>query len=129
MTLYQTAAYVFTALSCVVFLFHVCLVFGAPWGAATLGGRFKGKLPKVGRVFSGISALAVAAFAAVILHHVGLIRVDVLHDQVWTAWMVAGYCVLGFIMHVATPSAVERWIWLPVVTIMMISSGIVAWMK
>jgi len=111
----------------IVCLFHLALILGAPWGAATMGGRYTGALPLFGRVISALSLLVVLAFAIIILEHTGLITVPMLQGLDWPTWTVVGYCVLGVIMHVATPSRIERLLWLPVVLIMFISSWIAGW--
>jgi len=128
MELYELSAYVFTALSAIVIVFHVALVAGAPWGAATLGGRYKGKLPTIGRIISTGSIAVLVLFIVAVLHHARLLSVPILDGMDWPVWMVFGYSVLGVIMHLATPSNIERWLWLPVLVLMMLCSGIVAWM-
>lgn len=121
------AGYAFAAMAGIVCLFHLALILGAPWGAATMGGRYTGALPLFGRVISALSLLVVLAFAIIILEHTGLITVPMLQGLDWPTWTVVGYCVLGVIMHVATPSRIERLLWLPVVLIMFISSWITGW--
>lgn len=127
MPLISTASYVFAVLAAIVCTFHVALILGAPWGRATLGGRYPGALPPLGRVISAVSILALALFAGIVLEYAGHISVPMLRGHDWPVWTVVGYCILGVIMHIATPSKIERIVWLPFVLAMFVCSWIVAW--
>jgi hypothetical protein len=61
------AAIIFTALSVLVGVFQFALVFGAPWGEVTLGGRYKGALPKHIRAAPAVSAVFIFGFAVIVL--------------------------------------------------------------
>jgi len=51
----QIAVSLYILITVVVILFQLFLVFGAPWGEFTQGGRHKGVLPTSGRVSAAVS--------------------------------------------------------------------------
>jgi hypothetical protein len=112
----QTAPLVFVGLAGVVVLFQLAMILGAPWGHLTMGGRWPGRLPAQGRIAAGLSALLMGALAAVIAARGGLIAMAL---PGWAGWAVVGFMGLSVLMHVATPSAAERRLWLPVVVLML----------
>ncbi|QYF94465.1 hypothetical protein KY495_04410 [Massilia sp. PAMC28688] len=120
------AALLFTVLAAAVVLFQLALVWGAPYGALTLGGTYKGALPLPVRVVPALSAILLAAFAMVVL-----IRADLVLPQ-WALqarsliWLVIAYCAVGVAANFFTPSRRERTLWLPVVSLMLVSSAITA---
>lgn len=99
---------VFAVFACGVGLFQVALAVGAPWGAAAWGGANAGVLPTGFRVASGVSALVWAGVAAVaagrLLGPVGRRRLLL---------GSAAYLTLGIAMNAASPSGVERAVWVP----------------
>lgn len=105
--------------ACGVGLFQVALVVGAPWGAAAWGGANAGVLPVGFRVGSGVSALVWTGVAAVsagrLLGPVGRRR------------LLLGAAVLstlGIAMNAASPSTVERAVWVPLTAV----GAALAWM-
>jgi hypothetical protein len=98
----------FAVFACGVGLFQVALALGAPWGAAAWGGAHAGVLPAGFRVASGVSALVWAGVAAVaagrLLGPVGRRRLLV---------GAAAYLTLGIVMNAASPSGIERAVWVP----------------
>jgi hypothetical protein len=105
--------------ACGVGVFQLALAVGAPWGAAAWGGANPGVLPTSLRVGSGVAALAWGAVAGVsagrLLGRVGRRRVLL---------GVAAYSTLGIAMNAASPSSVERAIWVPLTVV---GAGL-AWM-
>jgi hypothetical protein len=105
--------------ACGVGLFQVGLAAGAPWGAAAWGGTNPGVLPAGLRVASGVSALVWFGVAAVaagrLLGPVGRRRLLL---------GVAAYSTLGIAMNAASPSGVERAVWVPAT---LVGAGL-AWM-
>lgn len=118
------AAFVFSGLCAVLVVFHLCIILGAPWGHLTMGGRWKGALPPVARGLSLVSGLLLAGMSFAVLSLAGL-----------TGWApptfvlpaLGAYSVLAILAHVATPSAPERRLWLPVILLMCAALGVVAW--
>jgi len=100
-------------------LFQVALAVGAPWGAAAWGGANAGVLPVGFRVGSGVSAVLWAGVAAVsagrLLGPVGRRRL-----------LLGGaiYSTLGIAVNAASPSTLERAVWVPLTAV----GASVAWM-
>ncbi|MEC5399012.1 hypothetical protein [Uliginosibacterium sp. H1] len=120
------AASVFSVLALAGFAFQVALVAGAPWGELTLGGRWHGRLPPVGRAIAAGSAVLILLFAAIVLARAGLAFDDSWLARRPLAWGVVAYCGLGVLANAATRSRRERALWLPVVAVMLLSSLLVA---
>ncbi|WKW12896.1 hypothetical protein Strain138_002207 [Pseudogemmatithrix spongiicola] len=106
------SANLFTLCAGTVTLFQLALVAGAPWGQLTQGGRVGGALPLAGRLVALASALLLVAFIVAVRARA---RTDRFRRM---AWVVVAYCALGIVANAATPSAPERALWLPVVTLM-----------
>jgi hypothetical protein len=109
----------FAVWACGVGLFQVALAVGAPWGAAAWGGANAGVLPVGYRVASGVSAVVWAGVAAVaagrLLGPVGRRRLLL---------GVAAYSTLGIALNAASPSGVEKAVWVPAT---LVGAGL-AWM-
>ena len=122
----RLAAYVFMALVAVGAAFQLALAAGMPWGEFTLGGKFRGRLPGRIRVVSLFSACLLMLFACIVAASAGLVF-HAMHSAASQAiWFVVGYCALGVLANAATPSRRERMLWLPVVSLMLTASLIVA---
>ena len=120
----RAAAGGFAGLATLVVGFHLLVIAGAPWGAFTMGGRWPGVLPWPARGLSGISALMIAGMAAVVLAQAGVLG--------WRAprgamGAVLGLSVLGVVANAATPSGMERALWLPVTVALLVAALVVAW--
>ncbi len=100
------AALLFSFISLAVCGFQLAMVLGAPWGELTLGGRWKGSLPAIGRVFALLSLALLVFFSLVILVRAGVLN--------------SGSA------NLVTPSRRERALWLPVVLAMLLLSTVVA---
>lgn len=122
----QIAAQIFILITAVVCAFQLALIFGAPWGEFTLGGRWRGRLPLVGKVLAGASLVLLMGLAVVIGSRAGLAFAGLQRFAPALAWVVVGYCAVGVLANAATRSRRERLIWLPVITSMLISSTVVA---
>ena len=120
------AALLFALMCIVISLFQAALIFGAPWGELTLGGRWPGQLPIFGRVLAGASLVLVLVFAGIIVSRAGLASQSLpVFPPNWS-WVVVGYFALGSVANAATPSRRERAIWLPTVLFMLVLSTLVA---
>lgn len=124
--LHTLAAVIFAMLSILVGLFQVALALGAPWGDLTLGGRYRGALPRRIRVVPVISIGLMTGFAAVVLSRAGTVLPNIAGLSIKLIWVVVAYCALGVLMNTITPSKRERKFWLPVVTVMLVCSLFVA---
>ncbi len=112
------SARIFVALAGLTTAFQLALVAGAPWGALTQGGRFPGTLPVGARALAALSAVLLVAFSVIVRTHG---RAQPLRFP-RLIWVVVSYCALGILVNAATPSSAERILWLPVVTLMFLSS-------
>ena len=92
--------------------FQAALALGAPWGEAAYGGANTGVLPAEQRLSSAIAAPVYLALAGVALGIVGTptVRRRVLR----TASVVIG---AGALLNLASPSIVERLLWVPVTVV------------
>jgi len=116
------SAHVFALLAGVTTAFQLALVAGAPWGAITQGGRYPGVLPWGARAVAVISAILLLAFIGIVRRHADARPKARALRFPRLIWAVVTYCALGIAAHVATPSALERALWLPVVTLMFLTS-------
>ena len=110
-------ARVFTVVTSIVIAFQLALVAGAPWGSVTQGGRVDGPLPVGARAV----ALASAVLLAVFIH---MVRARAASPPRFAraVWGVVAYCAVGVVANAITPSAAERALWLPVVSLMFVAS-------
>ena len=120
------AAIAFTALSTVVVVFQLALAFGAPLGDVTMGGRYRGALPRHIRVVPALSAVLITGFAAVVLARAGMAFVELQVLSTKLIWVVVAYCAVGSLANYITPSKWERALWFPMVAVMLACSLIVA---
>lgn len=122
------AAWVYAALTGVICAFHLAMAAGAPWGHLTMGGRWPGVLPPEGRLTALVSVVILAGLALVVLARAGVLRIGVLRIGVpgWAIWGVVAYLAIAVVLHVITPSAAERALWLPVILVMLVCALVVA---
>lgn len=94
------------------------LLFGAPWGHLTMGGRWQGALPLRMRPLAAVQASLLILMACVVLDYSGAMEFGLPN---WAIWPVLGLTVLTTIGNLVTPSRPERLFWGPVTVIMTIS--------
>jgi hypothetical protein len=90
----------------------VFAILGAPVGHLTMGGRWPGVLPPAARLLSILSLGATGLAVRVVLARAGVIKRTLPR---WTMRAVLAYLALAIPLHIATPSAAERMLWLPVI--------------
>ena len=117
------AAWIYAGLTAVVSAFHLSLILGAPLGHLTMGGTWQGALPGEGRVASALAMVLLAAMALVVLARARVLRLAV---PTFAIWAVVGMLAIGVVQHVATPSAAERALWLPLILVMLVCALVVA---
>lgn len=107
--------------------FHAALVVGAPWGAATQGGRMSGALDTQGRIVAGGSVGILLVMAASILARTGQGPFRGAHPRVVTvlSWFTTIYAALAVGLNLMTRSALERAIWAPVSIVLVALVGYV----
>ncbi len=119
------AAYLFTGATSLVVLFYVALIFGAPWGAASMGGKFPGKFPPPMRVVSVVNICLLTFLNVIVLSRANLFFTELYDFSTVGIWFVVAFYLLGTILNTITPSKIER-IWAPVALTHMISSLLIA---
>jgi len=98
-----------------VVAFQVALVFGAPWGAYTQGGRTDGALGSSGSLLAAISCVILLMMGAAILARVGEGPLKRASGRVVTvlAWFTTIYAALAVVLNLITPSTSERAVFAP----------------
>lgn len=119
------SAQLFTASTLIVMLFQACLAAGAPWGAASMGGKYPGKYPPKMRVLAVVNMLILGFMAALVLSKAQLIFPQLETLSKTGIWFVVAFSFIASIMNTITPSKSER-IWAPVALIQFITSLIIA---
>jgi hypothetical protein len=107
--------------SLIVTAFQAALTFGAPFGAAALGGTNPGQLPDAVRLVTGFSAV-VWLFAAVIVLDRGGFALVALPEAVSRVgtWVLVGLLGLAALMNFASSSPWERFGWGPFSLVMFV---------
>ena len=126
MDIARVAAILFAIITFAVVAFQIALAAGAPWGAYAMGGASPGRFSPALRIAAIVQALLLAGMAAVILARAGLILPGWLGVSQWLIWIVVALTALSLVLNLITPSAGERAIWAPTLSLLLISSLIVA---
>jgi hypothetical protein len=116
----------FAALIAVVVGFQLALAAGAPWGHLTMGGAYPGQLPPNMRVAAVIQAVVLAMLALVVAARARLVLPRWHNLSRKLIWLVVVFMGISVVLHVITPSAAERALWLPVIVVLAICAVIVA---
>ena len=125
MGLEQMAAILYALIIALVVFFQVCLIFGAPWGQITQGGRFEGPLPVGGRVVATLSVPTLIFMGASITSAAGLMP----NWADWTAYAAIAVQALSTTLNWITPSQKERFLWGPITSIMLLLAAYVVFIK
>ena len=112
----QIAARVAAGICLLTAAFHAALVFGAPWGEYTQGGRMSGSLDAIGRILAAISFVLLCVMACSILARAGEGPFRRLPARAITvlSWFAAVYLLIAVILNLITRSPGERNLWAPV---------------
>ena len=107
----------------IVVSFQAALTFGAPLGAAALGGANAGTLPDDLRAVTAIATVAWLGAALIILARGGF-AISPLPRAVarWGTWVIVGFLGLGTLLNFASSSPWERFGWGPFTVTMLILS-------
>lgn len=119
------SAIISSALTGIVIIFQACLAAGAPWGHASMGGRYPGKYPPKMRAIAILNMIILAFMAAVVLSEAKLMFPQLNAISGVAIWIVVVFFVFGTIMNSITPSKIER-IWAPVALMQLITSLVIA---
>ena len=123
MDVMTVAALLFALAALAAIGFQLALAAGAPWGAYAMGGRVTGRFPPPLRVAAVVQAAVLAALATVVLARAGLLDLGL---APWGIWVVVAFSGLSLAMNAASRSAGERRLWVPVASVMLLSSVVVA---
>ena len=125
----SAAALTAAALILIVVGFQWALAFGAPWGEYTQGGAHQGQLPAAGRIVALVSSAVLLFMAVAVLARAGLgpMRSSRRWMVTSAAWFSAAYFGLAVLLNIATPSASERLLWLPISVAIWLLVGITIW--
>jgi hypothetical protein len=119
------SAIVYAILSGLIIIFQICLAFGLPWGAASMGGKYPGKYPPKMRVVAIINVLFLSFLALIVLIKSRIVFLEFYSFSEIAIWFVVVFSFVGTILNSITPSKIER-IWAPVAGLQFIASLIVA---
>ena len=125
MGLEQILAILYALIIALVVLFQLCLVFGAPWGQITQGGRYEGPLPVTGRVVALLSGSILICMGASITSAAGLGP----YWAGWTAYAAIAMQALSTTLNWITPSQKERLLWGPITSFMFLLAAYVVFLK
>ncbi len=120
------AALVFAVAAGAVVAFQIALALGAPWGRYAMGGAFPGRFPPSMRVAAVVQALLIGLLAVAVLSAAGLVLPDLAVEFRWLAWIAVVVSALAVVLNAISRSAGERRIWVPVASVLLVSSLIVA---
>jgi hypothetical protein len=129
MDIARVAAIIYAIATLGVVAFEIALAAGAPWGSYAMGGASAGQFPPALRIAAIIQALLLAGMAAVILARAGLVLPGWSRVSHWLVWIVVALTALSLVLNLITPSARERAIWAPTLSLLLISSLIVAFSR
>jgi hypothetical protein len=126
MDLATLAALVYLAGTLLVVGFQIALALGAPWGAYAMGGRFPGRFPLSLRLLALVQAVVLGLLGLVVASAAGLAGLRLSAELQWLMWLVVGLAALSLAMNAASRSPGERRLWVPVASVMLASSLVVA---
>lgn len=112
-------------LTAILVIFQGGLAAGAPWGAASMGGKYPGRYPRKMRIVAVFNFVILLFFAAIVSSRAGLIFTQLKPFSGVAIWVVAAFFFVGTIMNSITPGRIER-IWAPVALALCVSTVVVA---
>ena len=125
MGLEQILAILYALIIALVIVFQLCLIFGAPWGQITQGGRYVGPLPVSGRVAALFSIPILICMGASITSAAELIP----YWAGWTGYAAIAMQALNTTLNWITPSQKERLLWGPITSLMLLLATYVMFIK
>ncbi len=119
-------AWIYIVLTVVVAVFQLALIFGAPLGEYTLGGRYPGKLPTNLRLAAVVQIAILIFFAVIVMARSGLAFSE--YDNLGRIgiWFVVAFFVLGTVMNLSSPSKKEKVVMGPLNVMALASTAIIA---
>jgi cytochrome bd-type quinol oxidase subunit 2 len=126
MDLTTIAALVFAVCAAAVVAFQLALALGAPWGRYAMGGAVQGRFPPPMRIAAVVQGVLIALLAVVVLSAAGLMLPDLAASLPWLVWVAVVVSALAVVLNAISRSAGERRIWVPVASVLLVSSLVVA---
>ena len=110
--------YLYLFFSTMIIAFQFSLIFGAPWGDITMGGRYSGQIPLYMRMvilFVFIPILLLVTM--IVLVRSGLTCEEYYEWSKSAIWFVVAFHMIVSILNIITPSKKERMLWAPITVI------------
>ncbi len=126
MDLTTLAALVFAIAAIGVIAFQLALAFGAPWGSYAMGGAFPGRMPPKMRIAAVVQAGLIALLVVMVLSAAGLLVPDLAVAFPWLVLVPVVVSAIAVVLNAISRSAGERRIWVPVASVLLASSLLVA---
>lgn len=120
------AALVFAVVAGGVVVFQLALALGAPWGRFAMGGAFPGRFPPPMRVAAVVQAVLIGLIAVAVLATAGLFLPGFAVAFPWLIWVAVVVSAIAVVLNAISRSAGERRIWVPVASVLLVSSLVVA---
>ncbi|REE81535.1 hypothetical protein A8990_11860 [Paenibacillus taihuensis] len=116
----QSAAGIGAVILAGIAVFQILLLFGAPWGEYSWGGKYRGVLPRVHRWMCLPAAILLILMAFVLLVHTDILAADLFPTGilVWVMTIFLGINTLG---NAASRSRGERLVMTPLSGICLLS--------
>jgi hypothetical protein len=105
---------------------HIALAAGAPCGGYAMGGALPGQFPLALRIAALGQAALIAGMAVIVMSRAGLIYAGWSGVSRWLVWFVVAVTPVRLMLNLITPSAGERALWAPVLSLLLASSTVVA---
>jgi len=121
-----TAALVFAIVAGGVIVFQLALALGAPWGRYAMGGVFPGRFPPRMRFAAIVQAGLIALLTVTVLSAAGVVLPDVAATFPWLIWVAVLVSGVAVVLNAISRSAGERRIWVPVASVLLVTSLLVA---
>ena len=120
------AAIVFALATAIVIAFQIALALGAPWGRYAMGGAFPGRFPPPMRVAAVVQAILIGLIALAVLSAAGVVLPEISVAFPWLVWVAVVVSAIAVVLNAISRSAGERRIWVPVASVLLVSSLVVA---
>lgn len=117
-----TSAIIYACLTGTVFIFQLALVFGAPWGHLTMGGKYQGSLPGKLRFVVLIQGFLLTLLGMAVLTKAGFGFTQIQSIAGTGTWVAVVLSFLSLVLNIITPSKYERMAWAPVAALMLATS-------
>jgi hypothetical protein len=99
---------IYITLTIFIVLFQLALVFGAPLGEYTMGGKFPGKLSVKMRIAAFIQIIILLLFASIVIAKAGISLKQYYNIGRIGIWFVVAFFILGSIVNLSSPSRKEK---------------------